>query len=64
MMQMEQNWEQININPMTAVVPQASNQATNGAANLVHTWTDSTKKQRGKYLWKRKKYGILYGDLR
>ena len=47
MMQMEQN---ININPMTAVVPQASNQATNGAANLVHTWTDSTKKQRGKYL--------------
>ncbi len=27
------------INPTTAVVPQSSNQATNGAANLVHTWT-------------------------
>ncbi len=26
------------INPMTAVVPQASIQATNGTANLVHTW--------------------------
>ena len=24
---------------MTAVVPQSSNQATNGTANLVHTWT-------------------------
>jgi len=28
------------INPMKAVVPQASNQAINGATNLVHTWTD------------------------
>ena len=27
------------INPMTAVVSQASPQATNGTANLVHTWT-------------------------
>lgn len=27
------------INPMSAVVPQVSNQSANAAANLVHTWT-------------------------
>ncbi len=31
------------INIMTVALPQASPQATNGAANLVHTWTDYCK---------------------